>query len=118
MASLALTLCAASASYGQAPLPSLTQGNQFYSRCQRPDTVEQSLSCFGYFRGLVDGMNWALSKSFCIPADVTYQQMTDIVLKYMRDNPEVRHWGMPAIYAWVAGFSFPCSLSPPPPPNR
>jgi hypothetical protein len=89
--------------------PSLSDGNTFYSKCQIPGDANQFLACAGYFRGLHDGTVGGLMPYGCAPKNATYQQMQDLLIKYMRENPSIRHWSTAAIYQSALGDAFPCS---------
>jgi hypothetical protein len=76
-------------------------GNDLFQRCNSSLVSDQTF-CMGYIVGAADlvGLEqvsngpdntilWKF-RSVCAPQGVTVQQIKDVVLKYMRDNPERR----------------------------
>src|SRR5262245_6274112 len=47
--------------------------------------------CVGYMRGWVNGYQWGTDTRLCIPAKVTVLQLVRIVVKYLRDYPQMLH---------------------------
>lgn len=45
---------------------------------------------------------------YCIPSNVTYQQFADIVVKYMRENPEILHHSGDLVVLSAGLDTFPC----------
>lgn len=75
--------------------------------------------CTAYIMGALDMMSFSQmtsgsGKFLCMPDSVDSDQVTDVVLKYVRDNPEKRHWPAGAV-VWAAAVSaFPCNAPPKP----
>src|SRR5882757_4918762 len=76
----------------------VARGNRFYALCG--DAVGQTakpdrIVCLAYVKGLYDmaGYLQPASKAglVCAPDGVTMDQYLDILLAYLRDNPERRH---------------------------
>jgi hypothetical protein len=63
--------------------------------------------CFSYVRGLDDGMG-VLRTPFCEPY-VTNAQLMQILLKYIRDNPEKAHLRTAVLYLAAMEKAFPCT---------
>jgi hypothetical protein len=63
--------------------------------------------CFSYVRGLDDGMG-VLRTPFCEP-HVTNAQLLQILLKYIRDNPEKAHLRTAVLYLAAMEEAFPCT---------
>jgi Rap1a immunity proteins len=63
--------------------------------------------CFSYVRGLDDGMG-VLRTPFCEP-HVTNVQLLQILLKYIRDNPERAHLRTAELYLAAMEKAFPCT---------
>lgn len=96
-------------------------GNLITRICESSQEEVQSL-CVLYFRGLIDGMeigriavardleqDTEFLRSFCPAEEVEHQQFIDVVLKYLEDNPEIRHKDV-GPYAFVAWHrAFPCN---------
>lgn len=45
---------------------------------------------------------------WCVPQGVTYDQRKAILLKYMRDNPDLRHHPTPFLYWTSLYFAYNC----------
>jgi Rap1a immunity proteins len=98
-------------------------GNDLLSDCEKPPGGVDFPFCVAYITGAVDmigGLQGAVSttdqhsfwklRSVCLPTEATVQQIVDVVLKYMKENPEeradgaswivtramVQAWGCPA----------------------
>jgi hypothetical protein len=75
-------------------VPAMVQaadGNQLHELCRSGDAVY-------YVSGLVDGLILTNSaKNLCIPRSATTGQLKDVVCKYVRDNPQLRHQQAPAL---------------------
>ena len=89
-------------------------GNQLYSACTSEGVVEQSF-CAGYIIGALEGLKYGafiaayrvsedqradvayldgfanFILGYCIPANANNEQVSDVVISYLRDNPSVRH---------------------------
>lgn len=53
--------------------------------------------CHGYIQGVIDGsaisvLSGGTDKAIKVPAGVNSKQLVDIVVTYLRANPEVRHY--------------------------
>ncbi|QDQ29135.1 hypothetical protein FNU76_23830 [Chitinimonas arctica] len=53
-----------------------------------------------------------LISHFCFGGDVTMEQIKDIVVKLLKDNPEIRHKEAIFIVRYALVDSFPCELNP------
>jgi Rap1a immunity proteins len=85
---LALLMLAAGASSGSA---SWRTGNQLYEECRKATP----LFAFGYIFGVLDGEEalgqlYERQRTFCLPANVTEQQVFDVVCRYLDTYPERR----------------------------
>lgn len=89
-----------------------SDGNGLYENCQS-ENLTLKVACHQYIIGVVDGVRVAEPEgkpSFGIPPDVRGIQIRDIVIQYLRDNPDKRHW--PSSYLiWNALVK----VFPPPP---
>jgi hypothetical protein len=83
-------------------------GNEIYERCGAPPDTPQMALCSGYVAGVADAMNSA--HMVCIPpnANMSVGQVTDLVAKYLRENPMLRV--LPGLFpvAVALGTAFPC----------
>jgi Rap1a immunity proteins len=81
-------------------------GNDLFSRCSTEGNNGE-ISCLGYIEGVADLMT-ALDKT-CLSGNVTSRQATDIVMKYLRDHPESRHYSASSIAGLALQQAFPCA---------
>ncbi len=108
--------------FGVTPALSMT-GNQLYSRCEDRDHAVDEAYCNAYVTGVVDGANFmsAVAKrrlgmeagetqglGYCMPSGVEYQQITDIVTQYLRDNPARRHKLAQLLIMFSLRDAYPC----------
>jgi len=104
-------------------------GNELYEACQS-DNIVLSGFCIGYIIGQIEGQSFGafsvlnqiqpaenaeeingrigLFLNHCIPHEASNDQLRDVVLKHLRENPETRH--DPARFeVWRALMpAFPC----------
>lgn len=77
-------------------------GNELLKNCEdgAQNTVSGAIDfgfCHGYIQGVVDGSRISTiaggpDNSIKLPAGVTASQMRDVVVDYLRKNPQNRHW--------------------------
>ena len=60
-------------------------GNTLADICQKTSGYDYGV-CLGFINGVA-----ALQHSACIPDGVKFGQLKDVVLKYIQENPEIRH---------------------------
>ena len=80
-----------------------TDGNVLYRQCTATSAIEQ-VACHQFIIGVVDGINLASEtglEPFTLPTNVKGEQVKDVVLRYLRDFPERRHWSG-AVLVWNA----------------
>lgn len=97
-------------------------------RAQQPDTFDtgngvlaicgstspsDNMRCYAFLDGLSEGISVMAirdktRKPFCIPAGVTKGQATDIVVKFLRENPERRHLDGTLLVVVSLHSAFPC----------
>jgi len=99
---------AVAATFTTAPAHAVVQsGNSWLQLCTSKQAPSQD-RCLAYTRGLADGLTTASgimdvqgaknSWLVCMPKGVTTQQLVDVGVKYMRDNPAERHeWAAPLL---------------------
>jgi hypothetical protein len=68
-------------------------GNELFSDCNDKNPTFNAGFCDGYINGLLD--EWFEAKIFCPATGVTLGQTKDMVIKYLRTNPELRHLSAP-----------------------
>ena len=96
------------------PVTTLAQqfydGNALYGMCAAPPeaTVQQS-ECAGYVTGVADTL--VMTKQICLPSRVIVREVVDVVIKYLRDNPAMRHYSAASDIGVALTDSFPCQNS-------
>ena len=80
-----------------------------------PISVQKYAPCTSYALGVIDSLENAVSSglmapTFCIPPgnQVTTEQITAIVAKFLKEHPEKRHLLGAAIVSAAATDAFPC----------
>lgn len=89
-------------------------GNGFLQNCSQTLTSENGFRlgvCFGWLMGFLDqdGLKPANQRYICRPVDAPNRQLMDVVLKYLRENPEKRHWPIPMLAQNALVGAFPCN---------
>jgi hypothetical protein len=86
-------------------------GNDLLRYCSSHQPFELNF-CTGYIEGVRDGLMFAAvslksEPFFAVPNEAKMEQLKDIVVKYLRDNPETRHKpaGMLTFIALKQAFS-------------
>jgi Ssp1 endopeptidase immunity protein Rap1a len=79
-------------------------GNDILSKCNDENTFPTG-TCMGYILGVFDVLE--LEQSTC-PGPATNGQKVDVVLKYLRENPAIRHSIAPILLLTAAKDAFPC----------
>lgn len=80
-----------------------TDGNDLYRQCTSNGAVEL-VACHQYIIGAIDGIYLASpdgQEPFILPPNVKGEQVKDVVLRYLKDYPERRHWGA-VVLVWNA----------------
>ena len=85
----------------------MSTGNGFLAFCQRPASDVQKVACVAYTRGIIDGLG-VVNQIDCGPANATYQQRHDLLLKYIQDNPRDRHETTPWLYLLSQWAAYNC----------
>lgn len=95
-------------------------GNDFYASCSESvaptaRNAEWRFACFAYVKGIHDMavfMSGRIRPEVCPPDGVSIIQHYDILLKYLKDNPDQRHKPT-AELLWEADLkAFPCPWGP------
>ena len=79
-------------------------GNELHS--QLNGTHGQQMLSLGYVMGVADALR---SVTICPPETLTAGQASDMVKKYLEDNPAVRHLAGDAIVNRVLSSVWPCA---------
>jgi hypothetical protein len=80
-------------------------GNELLSWCNDKDSPFHQGACDGYINGALDVATHV--GSFCAPADVSFGQIREMVLKYLRAKPEARNLTA-SFLVWEATRTFAC----------
>lgn len=90
-------------------------GNKLLDYCSSPLGTLESGVCNGYVAAIYDVLlapaaASAIIKGWfaCIPPGATLGQLRDVVVAYLRNNPQHRHYGAPALAALALALAFPC----------
>ena len=114
----ALVLAALLAAPSAAKAQSLTNGNGYLSRCDAPADGWGSI-CAAFAGGALEAFTAAeyafKTAPLCTPDAVTFAQIQGVLVKYLRANPEKRHFTT-ASSLWIAvAQAFPCQAPVAPP---
>ena len=71
---------------------SFVSGSDLYEECTNPTDSAKHIHCTGYVTGIADSLN--NDGSVCLPANVTIQQIEDVIVSYLREKP--RYWQISA----------------------
>jgi len=88
-------------------------GNELYARCQMQDQT----SCLAYIIGVQDALADLASANitqplFCAPVGATAEQLKDVAVLYLRNNPAARAQGAGGLVAAAFMEAFPCPAKP------
>jgi hypothetical protein len=90
-------------------------GNDFLSYCNAPETAAARGKCTSFVAGAFDASELLLtdrerdrSRFFCVPPSVTLGQLTDVLLKYVRENPAERHETAVSLFFKAIWTAWPC----------
>lgn len=79
-------------------------GNKLYSLCTSAEAFDQAL-CLGYVTGVHDADEHVYH---CSPPTVTVGQIKDIVVKVLREAPEIRDKSADVIVSQTLRALYPC----------
>jgi hypothetical protein len=85
---------------------SKVDGNRLLAMC----SVKAPGECDAYLSGVADSIEaqGRAKAEACIPTAVTGTQLRDVVIKYMRDNPQTRQMHAGALTMKAFSAAFPC----------
>ncbi|MBC8267156.1 MAG: hypothetical protein H8E36_00210 [Rhodospirillaceae bacterium] len=82
------------------------KGNDLHKVCQSSSNEDV---CSGYIMGIVDATAWTKADiAFCVPKDSSLRQATDIVTKWLNENPEHRHLSAAGLVITALTLAWPC----------
>jgi hypothetical protein len=113
------TIAAAIAVAISASAAAAEDGNSWAAKCQpvgqRSTTKEamEFMNCTGYARGVADSIQlwWGAEGDkapACIPEKAKTQQLLDIGLRFIRENPAERHLPVSALLMRAFRVAWPC----------
>jgi hypothetical protein len=93
-------------------------GNELYSDCTSPEELHYGV-CAGYVKGVADAgdheaplldMRGGVISGFrwCLIHGITVRQSVDVVVRYLRDNPQKRYMGAAGLVAEALSQAWPC----------
>ena len=93
-----------------------TDGNVLFRSCEQGSDRSSIASgfqngiCSGYIYAVRDTIivNGLSSKTFCIPDAVENSQLNDVVLSWLKGNPQHRHGEAPLLVATAFTEAWPC----------
>jgi len=128
---LLMCVCILSPVFASAQNDIAESGNNFLAMCSAIDKAQDRWDevdflhlgvCQGYMEGLQEGIGLAFSfvkkgegsledLGVCFPSGgtVTTEQMTRVVLKYIKDNPEKAHQRTATLVVLAGKNAFPCA---------
>ena len=80
-------------------------GNKLVENCEPDDATFTDGECYGYVFGVFDVMQ---DVKVCEPVGVTGKQLTEIVRKYLKENPENLHLNAAFLVTLALSEVFPC----------
>ncbi len=91
-------------------------GNELWADCQnqKPVTTAEyaiDASCTSYIKAVADVMSGGdsvSSRRACFSSGITVGQTRDVVAKWLKANPQHRHYTAHSIVAGVLSDAFPC----------
>lgn len=118
MRKLLLSVTAATLAIGLLTSPAratFTDGNDLLTSCSADLYVE----CLGYVAGIADAMETAQSCNngslagwqACVPIGVRKSQAKDVVIRFLREHPQDRHYPASGLVAQALQEAFPCRRS-------
>jgi hypothetical protein len=108
---------AGSALYVSPAKANFESGNSLYNDClvEKGNSLfyQKRIRCLSYIVGVYDTFDTVSRMQnapsvVCAPSGIVVEQLSDIVLAYLRANPEVRHYPAADIVMLAFSKSFPC----------
>jgi Rap1a immunity proteins len=81
-------------------------GGELFDACDVPVNDPKHLFCVGYVAGASDELN--SQGTICTPKDITVRQTADVILDYLRKNPERLRVAAPILTETALKQAFPC----------
>lgn len=84
-------------------------GNDLFAKCADTNSFYNGY-CLGYVVAAVDA--WDADIGICLPDGVTKGQIKDVVIKYLVDHPDRRHYVAASNVNAALWTAFPCPTKP------
>ena len=85
-------------------------GNQLLAQCTATIGAPMNF-CFGYIDAVFDLLlenNGIDGFTACVSSELDDPQLRNLVVKFLKDNPDLRRLGAPNLIARALAASFPC----------
>ena len=92
----------------QTTSPVFLSGNQLLEHCSNSDNAQLRAGCAFYVMGVSDTLRASGATTACPPRDITGIQATDVVIRFLRDNPQYRHMSAASLVVGALQSAFPC----------
>lgn len=94
-------------------LAGFMDGNKLLERCQSDAGSSHNIYCLGYVAGIADvfGERGSVLHGHyraCMPPGATNGQLRDVVVKWLQQYPERRHYDADSLVAAALSRTFPC----------
>jgi hypothetical protein len=102
---MSLLLCA------PVSLAKVRDGNQLLQQCTATIGAHVNF-CFGYIDAVVDLLlenNGIDGFNACVSSELDDPQLRNLVVKFLKDNPDLRRLGAPNLIARALAQAFPCN---------
>src|SRR5258708_5051567 len=85
-------------------------GRDLYTKCKATGSAAQGF-CFGFIIGIADVMedNPLDGRSACIPKEATVQQVTEVVIRFLENNPDIRDFTGESLTVQALSEKYPCA---------
>jgi hypothetical protein len=100
---------------GAAPVnaQSMRTGNDMLRTCTSTSGVD-AVTCLSFIQGVVDTSMIGPSMYgqeiyFCVPSGSTIGQYNDVIIAYLRNHPERRHYASASLIIEAMRQAFPCN---------
>jgi Rap1a immunity proteins len=92
------------------PLTPAAHGGDFDGNELQEECTQSATFCQGYVAGVFDAEK--LFPTLCVPDEVRYGQLVDVVTQWLRDHPERRHDSAVRLVVQAINEKFPCKDRP------
>ncbi len=82
-------------------------GNTLLDTCDSQGAKHDGAFCYGYVAGVFDALG-ERAVNICTPGIIPLRQTRDVILKYLRDNPERRQESAAKLATEALSAAWPC----------